>query len=127
MEGFEKIVEESKSLLEFAKRELCSAERDKDEMRARQAAEKGYLALTKALNAFFLKRGKKEDELPKGERGRRHLLRSLGGRDMVKFYEALRASLHIDGFHEGIIFYTDIKEDIEEIESFITDLQNGRF
>lgn len=86
----------------------------------------GYLALIKAFNALFVKRGKKIEELPQGERGRRYFLHSIGGRELENFYDAIRNRLHIDGFHEGIIIFDSLEEDLKEIDRFISNLKNGR-
>ncbi|MEW6102924.1 MAG: PaREP1 family protein [bacterium] len=125
MSKFESIVEEAQEILLFAFDELKEAKKEQDEMTARQAAEKGYLALVKAFNALFVKKGKKIEELPLSERGRRFFIHKLAGRKEEKFYDSMRHSLHIDGFHEGIIMFDSLEDDLNDIERFILGLENG--
>lgn len=106
--------------------EFKKAKKERDELLARQVCEKAYLVLTKGLNAFFIKKGKKLNELPQGERGRRYFLHSVGGKELQNFYESLRARLHIDGFHEDIIIFEELEDDLNKIEKFINSLKNGR-
>jgi hypothetical protein len=125
MDEFNKCMQESEEILIFALDEFKKAKREQNEMLARQVCEKAYLALIKALNAFFIKKGKKLDELPLGERGRRYFLHSLAGKQLQNFYDSFRSRLHIDGFHEGIIIFDELEDDLNEIEKFIHNLKNG--
>jgi len=125
MDEFNNCIKESEEILIFALDEFKKAKRERDEMMARQICEKAYLALTKGLNAFFIKKGIKIDELPQGERGRRYFLHSLAGKELEKFYSCLRHNLHIDGFHEGIIIFEELEDDLNEIDKFINTLKNG--
>lgn len=125
MDEFNQCIQETQEILIFAQNEFEKARRERNEMLARQVCEKAYLVLLKGINAFFIKKGKKVDELPEGERGRRYFLHSLGGKELEKFYNALRNKLHIDGFHEGIIIFDELEDDLNEIEKFINSLKNG--
>lgn len=127
MDDFERIIRESEEILIFAFDELKEARREQDEMRARQVCEKGYLSLIKAFNAFFVKRGKKVEELPQGERRRRYFLHTVGGRELENLYDVMRHRLHIEGFHEGIIIFDSLEEDLKEISKFVSDLKDGKF
>lgn len=126
MDEFNKCIKESEEILIFALNEFKKAKKERDEMLARQACEKAYLALIKAFNAFFIKKGKKLNELPLGERGRRYFLHSLAGKQLQNFYDSFRNRLHIDGFHEGIIIFEELEDDLNEIEKFINTLKNGQ-
>lgn len=112
MNEFERLLRESEETLLFAFDGLKEAKREEDETPARQACEKEYLALIKAFNALFIKRGKKVEELLQGERGRRFLIHTLAGKELDKFCGAMKSSLHIDGFHEGIIIFNSLEEDL---------------
>lgn len=103
-------------ILRYSEKELKSAKKNKDEMKAMQASEKGYLALLKAIDALFVKKGVKEDKLPKGEIGRLHYLRKYTDRDFRTKYNAVRHSLHIVAFHEGVINFDQIFEQFEDLK-----------
>jgi hypothetical protein len=126
VEDFNRYIKEAEELLLFAYNEFKEAKRERDELLARQVCEKAYLALIKGFDALFLKRGKRIEELPQGERGRRYFLHTLAGKELEDLYESLRAKLHIDGFHEGIIIFEDVEEDLNEIERFIDELKDER-
>ncbi|MEW6095209.1 MAG: hypothetical protein AB1567_01595 [bacterium] len=81
--------------------------------------------MLKGFNAFFIKKGKRLNELPQSERGRRYFLHSLAGKELENFYDSLRNRLHIDGFHEGIIIFEELEDDLNEIEKFVNSLKNG--
>ncbi len=74
------------------------AKEGKNEMKARQSAEKGYLCLLKTIEAQFIKSGISQDKLPNTERGRIHFLRKYSDRDFRKKYNVIRHSFHIDAF-----------------------------
>ncbi|MEW6680594.1 MAG: PaREP1 family protein [bacterium] len=123
---FDSLIKEGEEMLRLASSELKEAEENKDETQARQAAEKAYLALIKSFNAFFVKKGKQEEDLPKTDRGRRYFLHSLAGKDLENFYAALRAKLHIDAFHDGLIIFESIEEDIKSLSKFIEEVKDGK-
>lgn len=60
-------LKEAKRILTHAKKEYAGAKKAKSTMRARQAAEKGYLCLLKTINALFVAKGVKKEALPEGE------------------------------------------------------------
>ena len=74
-------LKEAKRILTYAKKEYSGAKKSKNEMKARQAAEKGYLCLLKTINALFVAKGAKKEELPEGERGRRYFLVKYADKD----------------------------------------------
>lgn len=126
MDEFNKCIKESEEILNFALEEFRKAKKEGNELVGRQVCEKAYLVLLKGLNAFLIKKGKQLDELPQSERGRRYFLHSLGGKELENFYDALRNRLHIDGFHEGIVIFEELEDDLNEIEKFINSLKNGQ-
>lgn len=126
MNEFNKCIKETEEILHFALDEFKKAKEEENELLARQVSEKGYLVLTKGLNAFFIKQGKSTEELPQSERGRRYFLHLLADKEIQNFYDSLRHRLHIDGFHEGIIIFDELEEDLNEIEKFINSLKNGQ-
>lgn len=126
MDDFERLIKESQEILLFAFDEFKEAKKERDEIRARQVCEKAFLALIQAFNALFVKRGKKLEELPQEERGRRYFIHTLASKELENFYNAIRNRLHIDGFHEGIIIFDSLEEDLNEIEKFISDIRDGK-
>ncbi len=115
-------VKEAKRILTFAKKEYAGAKKTKNEMKARQAAEKGYLCLLKTVNALFIKNGVKPDHLPIGERGRLHFLGRYADREFRKSYNDLYKAFHIDAFHEGIVLYKELDESFEDLEALVREL-----
>lgn len=118
-------LKEAKRLCTYAKNEYQQAKRKKNEVKTRQAAEKGYLSLMKAVNALFVSKGMQEDKVPKGERGRLHLLGKYTDREFRKTYDAIRHSLHIDAFHEGIIEYKILDERFEDLDALIKEVETA--
>ena len=119
-------LKEAKRVLNFAQREINKAKKTKNEIKARQAAEKGYLALLEIVNALLVEKGVKEEELPKGERGRMFFLRKHADRDFRNKYDAIYKSLHIDAFHEGIIDFKNIEEKFEDLEELLNRIEQKR-
>lgn len=111
-------LKEAKDIFGLAKKEYMRAKKAKSEMKTRQAAEKGYLCLTKTVNALFVANGAK-GVLPKGERGRIHFLVKYADKEDRVRYSEIRHNLHIDAFHEGIINYTILDEQFEDLEGLL--------
>ncbi len=116
-------LKEAKELTKFAEVELKKAKRGKNYVLSRQVCEKGYLALLKIVDAVFVENGIPEEELPKTERGRLHFLTKFTDKEFRKNYEYLRHSLHIDGFHEGILEFEQIKERLQDLKDLIRDIE----
>ena len=67
----------------------------------RNSCGKGWLALLEAVNAFFVKQGVTERELPDADRDRRFFARRYMDRNMSRDFLALRQTFHIDGYLRG--------------------------
>ena len=119
-------LKEAKRIFAYAKKEYRQAKKSKNEMKARQAAEKGYLCLLKAVNALFIKSGVKHEHIPIGERGRLHFLGRHADREFRKSYNDLYKSLHLDAFHEGIIDYRTLDEEFEDLEALVKSVEAGK-
>lgn len=117
-------LKEAKWLFGLAKKEYSQAKKRKSEIKVRQAAEKGYLCLLRALDALFIANGAKES-LPKGERGRIHFLFKYADKDDRDKYHKIKYSFHIDAFHEGIIIYEDLDEQFEDLEGLINKIETA--
>lgn len=116
---------EAKKILTLAKKEYARAKKSKNEMKTRQAAEKGYLCLVRAVNALFVREGVSTEKLPKGERGRRHFLGRYADKETRGKYAQIRHDLHIDAFHEGIIVYKDLDERFSDLAKLVKRVENG--
>jgi hypothetical protein len=112
-------LKKAKRIFKSAKKEYESAKITRNELKARQSAEKGYLCLLATVNALLTKSGIKEEKLPKNERGRTYFLQKYADREFRKSYDAIRHFLHIDTFHEGIIEYKKLKERFEDLENLL--------
>ena len=112
-------IKEAKKLFSLASKEYEESKITKDEMKARQAAEKGYLCLLKTINALFAAKGIKTKELPRGERGRIFFLISYASKEIIKSYSSLRHDLHIDAFHEGIIIFENLDQRFKDLNGLV--------
>lgn len=119
-------LKEAKKILTYAKKEYTGAKKSKNQMKARQAAEKGYLCLLKTINALFVAKGAKKEELPEGERGRRYFLVKYADKESRRKYDQIRHVFHIDAFHEGIIFFKDLDERFEDLEALVKSVEAGK-
>ena len=91
----------------------------------RNSCGKGWLAALEAVNAFFLKQGVTEEELPDADRGRRYFARRYMERDMRQAYDSLRQTFHIDGYYEGIVEFDDMPGYFDELEEFIDQVETA--
>lgn len=112
-------LKEAKRILNLAKKEYNVAKETKNEMKARQAAEKGYLCLLKTVNALLVAKGVNENKVPKVEKGRFYFLSKYADREFRKDYSALRHLFHIDAFYEGLINYKILDEGFEDLEKLV--------
>ncbi len=89
----------------------------------RNACGKGWLAALDAANAFFLKQGVLESELPENDRGRRYFTARFMGRDMRRAYSDLWKTFHVDGYYDGIVEFDEMQARFGELEEFINDIE----
>jgi len=102
------------------------SKKTKDELKARQAAEKGYLCLLTAVKALLLKKGVLEENLPTNERGRTYFLRKYADREFRKDYDAIYKLFHMDCFHEAIVDYPRLKERFEDLHELVKKVENAK-
>ncbi len=117
---------EARDLLAAARAEFDQAQQAKGGAAVtglRNSCGKGWLALLEAVNAFFVKQGVTEGELPDTDRGRRFFSRRYMDRDMSRDFLALRQTFHIDGYYEGIVEFDDMPGYFEELEEFIDQVE----
>ncbi len=121
-------IKEAKDLLAAARTEFDQAQQAKGGAAVtglRNSCGKGWLALLEAVNAFFVKQGVTEGELPDTDRGRRFFSRRYMDRDMSRDFLALRQTFHIDGYYEGIVEFDDMPGYFEELQEFIDQVESA--
>lgn len=116
-------LKEAEELLGFATKELEVAKSGNDETRGRQVCEKAYLAMLKMSNALFLKKGLKIEELPQTDRGRYYFINKFASRQFRESFYKLRQKLHITGFHEGLVDFLLIEEDLQELQNMLHEIK----
>lgn len=108
----------SKRLLTVAKREAKKA--SKDSMLLRNACGKAWLSAVEAGKAQFIKKGVKEEKLPKSNRGLFYFMRKYFNKNMRKNFNYFYSFFHIRGYYdEEKIDLNEFKESIEYLEEFI--------
>ena len=113
---------QARELLEAGREEFQHAEQAQGGAAVtglRNACGKGWLAILEAVNAYFLRQGVAEEELPDTDRGRRYFVAKYMDRDMRRAFIDLRQTFHIDGYYGGIVEFEDMPGYFEELEEFI--------
>jgi uncharacterized protein (UPF0332 family) len=82
-----------------------------------------YLAVLKAIDAYLLKKGVDEKDLPQSVDGYREMLRKYAmvydGR-LLKGFEALYRELHIAGYYRGLLIDVDmVRAALKAAKTFI--------
>ena len=118
-EGWRRKLEEAKEFLDMAVAEFGEARASGDGKRAQDACGKVWLAVVRATEALFLKRGIEPRKLPKSHKGRRFLLGRMGSREMRRLFHSLQAIFHIDGYYDGLVDWERLPEQIEDAREFL--------
>ncbi len=106
-------------ILNYAKEEFDKALKTRDMYLYRNAADKAFLALIIAVNAFiYFKLG----VVPSNHSERRRLLRELGREDLRALYSDLMRTLHEEAFYEGVYEPEEVKYAIGKVEEVIRSL-----
>lgn len=118
-----KYLQQARKFYEAAKDEFLVSRKNGDELKIRQAAEKGWGAVVQATNALLVKKGMK---VPKGTRRREDLLFEIQDKDkkiknlnLGEKYGYLLRSLHSDCFYDGDISIKRIERDLRKVEEYI--------
>ncbi len=109
-------------VLNYAKEELNKALRLKDMLLYRNAADKAFLALIIAINAFIY--GKTGVIPPRNHGERRRILREIGREDLRALYSDLMRTLHDEAFYEGVYEPDEVSYAINKIENLIRELMS---
>ena len=82
-----------------------------------------YLAVLKAIDAYLLKKGVDEKDLPQSVDGYREMLRKYAmvyDGKLLKGFEALYRELHIAGYYRGLLTDVDmVKAALKAVKTFI--------
>jgi len=112
-------IAEARRLHRKALEEFHRAESGEDGTLLRDACGKGWLATTEAANALLLKKGIKEEELPKTDRGRRYLVFQYAERELELLYFTLREGLHIEGYYDGSLGFDEVNRRLTDLDLYI--------
>jgi uncharacterized protein (UPF0332 family) len=77
-------LEKARKLYQKALEEFETAKEKRDGVVLRDACAKGWLSAIEAANALLIKKGVKEEELPKAERERRYMVFKHGSKELLK-------------------------------------------
>jgi 3-hydroxyisobutyrate dehydrogenase-like beta-hydroxyacid dehydrogenase len=126
--GVEDRVNNARDLLSAARAEFERAKEAKGGAAVttlRNSCGKGWLAALEAANAFLVKQGVAEEDLPDTDRGRRYFVRRYMDREMRRAFESLRGTFHIAGYYDGIVEFEDMPEYFDELKEFIDQVQEA--
>jgi len=119
----ENYLEEAKKLYQKAMEEFKKAKAENDGIVLRDACGKGWLSTVEVTDALFIKRGVKEEELPKSERGRRYMVFKYGNKELRLLYSSLRDNLHIQGYYDGTLNFDEMKEYLNDLNIYIQKIE----
>jgi hypothetical protein len=110
----------AKEVLGYAREEFEKAVRLNDILLYRNAADKAFLALIIAVNAYI---SAVEGVEPSGHSERRRILRKIGREDLRALYSDLMKTLHEEAFYEGIYQPDEVEYAIRKVEEIIARLR----
>jgi len=119
-QGVKAMLESAEEILGYAVEEFDKAVRVKDVLLYRNAADKAFLALIVAMNAFIVA---KLNVIPKNHSERRKLLRELGREDLRALYSDLMRTLHEEAFYEGVYEPEEVNYAIGKIKELINEFK----
>jgi len=121
--SIDKHITEAKKLYRKALEEFHRATSSKDGTLLRDACGKGWLATMEAANVLLLKKGIKEEKLPKTDRGRRYLVFKYAERELELLYQALRNNLHIEGYYDGSLGFDEVERHLDDLKLYIQKIE----
>lgn len=113
--------ETAREILNYAREELERAEKLRDFLLYRNAADKAFLALIVAVNEYVRS---VKGFVPKSHSERRRVLREMGREDLRALYSDLMKTLHEEAFYEGIYQLEEVKYALGKVESIIDELEH---
>ncbi|GAB6944507.1 hypothetical protein JCM14467A_12890 [Vulcanisaeta sp. JCM 14467] len=109
-------------ILNYAKEEFEKALKLRGMLLYRNAADRAFLALVIAINAFIYG---KTGVIPRNHGERRKILREIGREDLRTLYSDLMRTLHDEAFYEGVYEPDEVSYAINRIEGLIKELMSG--
>ncbi len=65
------------------------------------------------------KKGVKEEELPRFDRGRGYMVFKYAEEELKLLYKALRNDLHVEGYYEGSLSFEEAREGLNRLNLYI--------
>lgn len=122
-------IRQARDLLAAARREFELAQEARGGAAViglRNSCGKGWLAALEATNAFFVKQGVAEEDLPDTDRGRRYFVASNMTREMKRAFIDLRQTFHIDGYYDGNVEFDAMPGYLDELEEYIDQIEGAQ-
>lgn len=110
----------AREVLRGAVEELEKAVKLGDIFLYRNAADKVFLALVIAVNAYI---AAVEGVEPTSHAERRKILRKMGREDLRALYSDLMKTLHEEAFHQGIYQPDEVQYAVKKVEEVIAQLE----
>ncbi len=110
----------AREILNYAREELEKALKLNDMFLYRNAADKAFLSLIIAVNAYI---EAKEGVVPRSHSERRRILRKMGREDLRALYSDLMKTLHDEAFYEGVYQPDEVEYAIEKVAKIIDELE----
>ncbi|KUO79320.1 MAG: hypothetical protein AT718_04395 [Vulcanisaeta sp. JCHS_4] len=110
----------AREIFNYAKEEFEKAVKLNDVFLYRNAADKAFLALVIAINAYI---SAVEGVEPSSHSERRRILRKIGREDLRALYSDLMSTLHEEAFYEGVYQPDEVEYAIRKVEEVITRLR----
>jgi secreted Zn-dependent insulinase-like peptidase len=110
----------AREILKYAEEELGKALRLNDVFLYRNAADKAFLALVVAVNAYI---GVVEGVEPVSNSERRKILRKIGREDLRALYSDLMKTLHEEAFYQGVYQPDEVEYAMRKVEEVMAQLE----
>jgi secreted Zn-dependent insulinase-like peptidase len=110
----------AREVLRYAVEELEKAVKLGDILLYRNAADKVFLALVIAVNAYI---AAVEGVEPTSHAERRKILRKMGREDLRALYSDLMKTLHEEAFYQGIYQPDEVQYAVKKVEEIIAQLE----
>jgi len=124
---FEGYLSEARKAVAAASVEYKESVEKDDIMKLRDACEKAWLATLKATDALLEAYGLGAGETYKDRRNKLWKLKEKEGAiDDLGIYDRFNArmmTLHLQGFYDGDISHEQFKDEVEKVESYITQVE----
>ena len=115
----EERLEEARKLYQKAVEELKGAKEREDTILLRDSCAKGWLSAVEAAHALLVKKGVKEEELPKADRGRGYMVSKYAPDEIRFIYFSLRDRLHIEGYYDGSLSFEEVGRHLDDLDLYI--------